>query len=240
MRHSARILVASILLTVAAAGNAVWAAQSASGQPAGSPPVAKSPDAADQPESVDGIAARIEDDILTESEVRELAAFQRLVGGQAKPRDELIRELAEQWVTRGEADTSKFPKPSETDVDNAYQELAMQFNGTKELESHIASEGLTVAAVRRMLAQQMYLSRFLDYRFRPAVQVDDAQVEKFYNEEFAPQVKQRGQPVPALESVEETIREVLVQREITRRADEWLDEARGHLQIETLHDGSAR
>ena len=42
-------------------------------------------------QTVDAVAARIEDDILTESEVRELAAFQQLVDGHAKPRADLIR-----------------------------------------------------------------------------------------------------------------------------------------------------
>ena len=53
-------------------------------------------------ETVDGIAARIEDDIITESEVRELSAFQELVEGKPKPRSEIIKELANQWIVRGE------------------------------------------------------------------------------------------------------------------------------------------
>ena len=56
---------------------------------------------------VDGVAARIEDDIILESEVHELGAFQILSDGKAKPRDELIRELADQWIVRGEANTAK-------------------------------------------------------------------------------------------------------------------------------------
>jgi hypothetical protein len=203
-------------------------------------PGSAAPDTGDHPEIVDGIAARVEDDIITESEIRELAAFQRVVDRQAKPRTELITELAEQWIAQGEAGTAKFPRPSATDVDHAYAQLAMQFGGTKEFDARAAAEGLNEAAVRRMLEQQLYLSRFLDYRFRPAVQVDDAQVEAYYRDDFVPQVKASGQQVPPLENVEETIREVLMQREITKRATEWLDETRGHLQVEVLHPGSAQ
>ena len=54
-------------------------------------------------QTIDGVAARIEDGILAESEVRELAAFQKLVDGQAKPREELLRELEDQWIVHGEA-----------------------------------------------------------------------------------------------------------------------------------------
>src|SRR6202021_1069161 len=103
-------------------------------------------------ETVDGIAARIEDDIITESEVRELSAFQELVDGKPKPRSEIIKELADQWIVRGEA------------------------------------------ALRRILTQQLFLSRFIDYRFRPAAQVDEPQIETFYHDEFAPQLEAKKQP----------------------------------------------
>jgi len=78
-------------------------------------------------QTIDGVAVRIEDDILTESEVRELAAFQQLVEGRAKERPDLIRELADQWIVRGEANTEKFPHPSHEDVERAYAQLAKQF-----------------------------------------------------------------------------------------------------------------
>ncbi len=237
------------LAAAGAACDVTYAAQSAVARatapavpstPANAAVGSAAPDAGDHPEIVDGIAARVEDDIITESEIRELAAFQRVVDGKAKPRAELITELAEQWITQGEADTAKFPRPSATDVDHAYAQLAMQFGGTTEFDARAALEGLNKAAVRRMLEQQLYLSRFLDYRFRPAVQVDDAQVEAYYRDEFVPQVKASGQQVPPFDDVEETIREVLMQREITKRATEWLDDTRGHLQVEVLHPGSAQ
>lgn len=186
---------------------------------------------------VDGVAARIEDDILTESEVRELGAFQQLVDGQTKPRLELIRELADQWIIRGEANTAKFPQPAAETVDRAYEQFAKQFPSLEEFQKRCAAAGVTEAGVRRMLREQLYLSSFLDYRFRPAAQVDDKQIEAYYNDEFAPQLKARGEAVPALDDVEDTIREVLVQRAINDRATKWLDETREHLRIDIVPQG---
>jgi hypothetical protein len=89
-----------------------------------------------------------------------------------------------------------------------------------------------------MLGQQLYLSRFLDYRFRPSAQVDQKQIETYYQEEFGPQLKGGGQPVPPLDAVADTIREVLVQRAITDRANQWIDETRAGLKIDVIADGS--
>jgi hypothetical protein len=188
-------------------------------------------------QTIDGIAARIEDDILTESEVRELAAFQQLVDGHSKSRAELIRELAAQWIVRGDANTAKFPRASRADVDRAYSELVKQFKSPEDFQVRCAAAGLTGAAVRRMLEEQLYLSRFIDFRFRPAAQINDEEIEKYYREEFAPQLKARGEPVPPLEDVSDTIREVLIQRAISERASKWLDETRDHLKIDVVTQG---
>jgi Ribbon-helix-helix protein, copG family len=187
---------------------------------------------------VDGVAARIEDDIILESEVNELAAFQKLVEEQTKPRSELIRELADQWIVRGEANTTKYPPPPAAEVESSYGEFVKQFGSAQEFQRRCADAGITEAAVRRQLEQQLYLAHFLDYRFRAAAQIDDKEVEKYYNDEFAPQLKARGVAVPALEEVEDTIREVLMQRAITERSTKWLDETRERLKIDIVPPGS--
>jgi hypothetical protein len=188
-------------------------------------------------QTVDGIAARIEDDIITDSEVRELSAFQELVDGKQKRRDEIIKELADQWIVRGEAALAAFPSPSSADVDRAYQQFVKQFPSEKEFQERCAALGLTEAAVRRILAQQLFLSRFIDYRFRPAAQVDEAEIEKYYHNELAPQLEAKKQPVPPLDEVEDTIREVLIQRAISERAAKWLDDTREQLKIDIVAQG---
>jgi hypothetical protein len=189
-------------------------------------------------QQVDGVAARIEDDIITESEVRELGAFQLLVDGKAKPRAELIRELSDQWMIRSEANATKYGPPPAADVDRAYAEFVKQFPSPEEFQKRRVSSGLTEAAVRRMVAQQLYLSRFIDYRFRPEAQVSDEQVEAYYRDEFSPQLKARNEPVPPLDDVDDTIREVLIQRAISDRAAKWLNDSRVRLKIDIVSQGS--
>jgi hypothetical protein len=190
-------------------------------------------------QTVDGIAARIEDDILMESELRELAAFQELVDGRAKPRPELIRELADQWIVRGEAVATNYPRPSAEDVEGNFAKLSKQFRSPEEFKNRCAQAGLTEADMRRIIDEQLYLSRFLDYRFRPAAQVDDQQIERYYKDELTPQLKARGQSVPPLEEVDDTIREVLVQRAIDSLSTRWLDDTRDRLKIDTVSGGDA-
>lgn len=216
------------LLVSAASGSAL--AQQTPPQPATS---------AHSPITIDGIAARIEGDIIMDSEVHELAAFQELVDGHSKSREELIRELADQWIVRQEAAAITYSQPSTEDVDNAYQQLVKQFSSVEEFNRRCAALGLADGAVRRMLEQQLYLSRYLDHRFRPAAQVTQEQIEAYYQNEFVPQLKTRNETVPPLDDVEDTIREVLIQRAITEAAEKWLDDTRQSLKIDIVLQGAS-
>jgi len=186
------------------------------------------------PRTIDGVAARIEDDIITESEVRELAAFQGLVEGHSKPREELIRELTDQWIVSGEANLAHYSPPSENEVNRAFEQLVARFSSPEEFKKRCAQVDITEADVRRSLAKQIYLSQFLDYRFRPAAQIDREQIEAYYSNELVPKLKAQDQPVPALDDVQDTIQEVLVQRAISERSSEWLNETRTRLKIDVL------
>jgi len=193
-----------------------------------------------QTETIDGIAVRIESDIITDSEVEELAAYQRLVDGKAKPRADVIRELIDQWIVRGEAQAAQYPQPSAADVDRAYAELQKQFGTAEDFKNHCADAGISEGAVRRMLARQIYLTRFLDFRFRPAAQVDTQQIRNYYQDELTPKLRAKSQKVPSLAEVEPEIREALVQQEIDALSKQWLDDTRSGLTIDIQPQGAGQ
>ncbi len=97
---------------------------------------------------------------------------------------------------------------------------------------------MTPNIVRRMVARQIYLARYLDYKFRPSVQVDDPAIEMYYNKELVPALAAKNQTPPPLDNVREEIREVLVQRGITERASSWFEETKSRLNIEIEPDAA--
>jgi len=180
---------------------------------------------------VDRIVARIEGDIILQSQVRELGAFQQLIEGHTESDDQLLSELIEQWVVNTEASATHFPKPPQTEVDRELARLQGQFKPPQAYAQRIAALGLSAEDVRDMLARQIYLERYMDYKFRPTVQIDSAEVDKYYREEHVPELAKKGQPAPGESGVEALIREVLVQRAITKQAAQWLEEKKSHLKL---------
>jgi hypothetical protein len=190
--------------------------------------------------AIDGIAVRIESDIITDSEVEELAAYQKLVDGKSQSRSEVIRELIDQWIVRGEANAAQYPEPSSSDLGKAYSQLEQRFGTPETFKTRCAEAGLGESAVRRILTQQLYLSRFLDFRFRPAAQVDSQQIDEYYRETLVPSLTARGEKVPPLTDVQSQIREVLVQQDIDNLSKQWLDDTRSGLTIDILPQGAGK
>ena len=189
---------------------------------------------------VDRIVARINGDVLTLSELRELASFQQLTGAKPGTDAELLRQLVDQWMVSADAHAEQFPRPSETVVTQAFGQMESQFPSPDAFHRRLKELELTQTAVRRQLERQVFLLRYLDQKFRAAVQVDAAQVESYYQKELAQQMAARGQQAPPLESVQDQIRELLVQREISRLAERWLEESRANVKLEIVPGKSGR
>jgi hypothetical protein len=180
---------------------------------------------------VDRVAARIEDDLILESEVRELGQYQRLVDGREEAVSQRLDRLIDQWIVRSEARAALFPRPADAEVDAELARLRGSLPAD-EFEKRLTESGLSKSALRRIVAEQLYLTRYLDSRFRAAVQVDQGAVRAYYRDEFTPQAEKAGAPVPPLAEVRGQIREILIQRGISQQAARWLDESRSRLHIE--------
>ncbi len=181
---------------------------------------------------VDRIVARIEDDIILQSQVRELGAFQELIDGQAESDDKLLNELIEQWVVETEATASHFPQPAQSEVDRELTRLGGQFASPEKYASRLNELGLSAGQVRQLLSRQIYVERYIDYKFRPTVQIEPADIDAYYQKELVPDLAKKNQPAPGRAAVEEQIREVLIQRGISDLTAKWLDDTKSRLKIE--------
>ena len=195
-------------------------------------PAIAMPQSAQQAQIVDAIVVRIEDDIITLSELRELAAYQQLLDGHSQSNEEIRSELIEQWVVNNEAATTGFPLPAQTEVDRELSRVEGSFSSPAVYRQRLEAIGLTVAAMRRIVTRQIYLARYLDYKFRSSIQVTDAAIADYYRDHLVPELKTKGQQPPPLIDVTEQIQEVLIEQGVNERTAAWFDETKPRLKIE--------
>lgn len=191
-------------------------------------------------EVIDRIVARIENDVILLSDVRALGRYQQLVEGKTESDAQLLDRLIDQWIVRSEADTAQFPKPSDADIAAGVDRVQKSFTSVTEYETRKRETGLTDADVRSIVASQLYLSNYLDSRFRPSAKVDAKDVDEFYEKAVVPRAQARNQAAPTLDAARDYIHEALIQRSINDQADRWLSESRGRLRVEKFLEADAK
>jgi hypothetical protein len=187
-------------------------------------------------EMIDRIVARVETDIILLSDVRQLSRYQMFLDGKAQSDEEILNRLIDQWIVRNEASVARFPQPSEEDVNRSIERLKRSFSSPQEFEARQKQSGITDDEIRRFVRAQLYLSNYLDSRFRPAIQIDEKDIEDFYKTRVVPRAESRGQTPPTLDNARDFIQEALVQRAINEQADRWLKESRTRVRVETMLD----
>jgi hypothetical protein len=187
-------------------------------------------------EVVDRIVARVETDIILLSDVRQLSHYQAFLDGKAQSDADVLNRLIDQWIVRNEAGVARFPQPSEDDVNRSIERLKRSFSTPEEFESRQKQSGITDDEIRRFVRAQLYLSNYLDSRFRPSIQIDEKAVDDFYKTRVVPRAESRGQTPPTLENARDFIQEALVQRAINEQADRWLKESRTRVRVEIMLD----
>jgi parvulin-like peptidyl-prolyl isomerase len=191
-------------------------------------------------EVVDRIVARVENDVILLSDVRALSRYQQFLDGKSETDAQILDRLIDQWIVRNEADVSHSAGPSEAEIDRGLTRVRNSFGFEQEYESRRKQAGLSEQDVRAMVASQLYLSNYLDSRFRPAVQIDPKEIEGFYQTAVVPRAKARGQEPPTLDAARDAIQEALIQNGINQQAEQWLKESRLRLHVEKFLDEVAK
>ena len=203
-------------------------------------PVANAAGSSTAQEIVDRMAARVENDIILLSDISALSRYQQFLDGKSETDVQILDRLIDQWIVRTEADVSRFPRPSDAEIERGLERLRKSFASTEEYEARKKQSGLNDAEIREMVDTQLYLSNYLDSRFRAGVQIDPKTIEDFYEKSVVPRAKERGQEPPSLDSARDSIQEALVQRGINDQADRWLIESKARLHIEKYLNEAAK
>jgi len=137
--------------------------------------------------------------------------------------------LVDQALIRREAELSRYAPPTHAEVTEAMKEyaaaLGLDFAGLLELAR---KQGFSEQETRELASVRIMVVRFIDYRFRPGVQLGEADVNRYYTDVFLPQFRARvqGQEPPALDEVRERIIDILNTQLATEASTQWLEQAR--------------
>jgi peptidyl-prolyl cis-trans isomerase SurA len=190
-------------------------------------------------EIIDRIAISVGNQVITEGQVVEeirLTAFlnhEKLELSIAE-RKKAAGRLIEQALVKRDLDLSRYPVPTPSDADASLHDIKVSYAPESLYQQMLQEYGISEAALKRRLLWQLTLLRFVDFRFRPGIQIPEADVKTYYDQELTKWKKQGIQPVPTLEDSRAKIEEILTQQRIDQALDTWMAETRKQMTINYL------
>lgn len=153
----------------------------------------------DAAETFDRIIAVVNDEIITQSEFDRYLVLIMLGADQKQEPDQAIkRNLLEQLVERTlllqEAKRLNITVKEE-ELDQGMQNMLARNNTTfKELQGKLEGSGLMMEEVRSAMRAELITSELIGREVHAKVTISDAEMEKYYNENIAPN-EQQGERV---------------------------------------------
>jgi hypothetical protein len=184
---------------------------------------------------VDRIAVTVGNQVITQTEIlREIALTAFLNGEQpsftAENKRKAADQLVEQKLIHKEMDMGHYPEASDDQAKELLVKTAKNLGGEEEMKRRLIANGLTEDDLEKHLLWQLTLARFIDLRFRPAIQVTAQDVLEYYRKEVVPKQKP-GQPV-RLADVRDLIMETLMAQRADQQVAEWMKHAKATTRID--------
>jgi hypothetical protein len=197
---------------------------------------------------IDRIAIIVGKQVITESQIDQEIRITAFLNREkpdvsAAAKKQAASRLIEQGLVKREMDLSHYPLPQASEASAALAGVKATYPSQADFAAALESYDISEADLTQRLLWQFTLLRFIDYRFRPGIQIPDADVQTYYRQQVAGWEQQGVKPIPTLEDSRDQIEEILTQKRIDQALDQWLADARKQAAVTyrdaTLHDRDA-
>ncbi|MGA2879167.1 MAG: hypothetical protein ABSG13_09475 [Bryobacteraceae bacterium] len=191
------------------------------------------------PEIIDRIVITVGNQVITQSQVDEevrVTAFlnREKLDLNADAKKQAADRLIEQALIKREMDLSHYPLPELSEAGESLQSLQAMYSSEAEFQNALQSYSITLEELTRRLWWQLTLLRFIDYRFRPGIQIAPADVQAYYRQQVSDWEQKGIKPIPTLEESRDQIEEILTQKRIDQALDQWIKDTRNQVTITYL------
>ena len=147
-----------------------------------------------------------------------------------------LRLLIDQRLILQEAEKLPTIVPTQKEISDARDELARNFASVPEFQQRLQRVGMTSEKLNEIIEQRLKMEKYLDFRFRNFVVINQKELADYYNQIYVPRLKARfpGRIVPSLEQARGEIEQTLTEAKIESDTDAFLDTIRERAEIVML------
>jgi hypothetical protein len=185
--------------------------------------------------TIDRIAAVVDRQVLTVSEVSQLVTI-RFFPRTAESEDDHRREVLDALIAQALRfrDVERFGAqdiPADT-IEARLIEIQRRFPNETELNAALARAELTPDEVRALIKRQLQVEAYIGERFAPLVFVSNEDITEYYSGPWTTQRRERGLPVPPLDTVREEIRTAVRSSRLQEEVGRWTTQLRARANVD--------
>lgn len=186
-------------------------------------------------EILDRVAVSIGTQVITESQIIEEIKLDSFLNNEPPNFSNAAKRAAadrliEQKLVLKEMDLGRYPSAAPEEASAIIQNLLKtRANNAADFDTQLKNAGITLDELQRHLLWGLTLSHFVDLRFRPAVQVTNRDITRYYQEKIVPSFN--GAAKPSLDDVRSRIEETLRAERSDVELDTWLKDTRSRTAI---------
>ena len=197
---------------------------------------------------LDRVVAIVNDDLILDSDVNEELRLQAF--DPYRTRSELsptraIERLINRALILEQLKLQPQEQPPDAEVNKQIDELRRDIPACSQYQCQtkagwdrfLADHGFTEASFFTRWKERMTVLSFVEDRFELGVDIKPDQIQSYYEKTLVPEYQRQHASPPKLAAISSEIREVLLQQQISKLLQDWLQSLRAQGSVVVLHPG---
>ena len=190
-------------------------------------------------ELIDRVAVSVGTTVITESELLEHLRIRALLEGiplqlDGDAKRDAADRLIQQALIRREIETTRYTTPEAALAQPLLAAFKLNHfrDNASEYQAALKIAQVTEAQVQASFLWQLTVLRFIEFRFRPGIQIVAEDIRDYYEKKFLPDWRSRSkEPPPSGEDAASAMEEILLQERIDNQLDRWISLTRTQVSI---------
>ena len=193
-------------------------------------------------EVLDRIVAKVNGHIILQSDWEDALRFEAFENGRPMQpvslaeQNAVLRRLVDQELLEEQMRSADFGRASDEEVDQRIAQIRKQYPEAETEEGWrrlLAAYRITEEELKRRLSFELDLSRLVDARLRPSVNIDSEAISTYYNQQLLPRLRDSGAKEVPLDEASAGIKKVLTEQKLNELLVAWLENLRSGSDIQT-------
>lgn len=185
--------------------------------------------------TIDRIAAVIDRQVLTVSEINQMVETRFFSRGQGSD-DDYRRDILDRLIAQALRfrDVERFgaqDMPADS-IEARVLEIQRRFSSEAEFTAALTRAELTLDELRALVKRQLQVEAYIQERFAPLIFVSSEEIETYYAGPWTTQRRQRGLPITPLNEVREEVRTLLRSSRLQEEIEKWTAQLRARANVD--------